>query len=249
VSGIDFRNFVFHVLLIHNFEHAYCNNPRALWFIGIIFQFYMIFPLLFSVLKKNVRKFWGIVVLLYCLNLAVTSYVYSHMSPQNRFDFSIDDVTVFGYISILAFGMYMGRIFYSHNDREWLLLRNTIKFLTLLVCLIVCAIFWRSGSISFDDLYRIGKLSFPLFSAFFIVCSLSVYPFVTRNNFTKFMAWLSVGTYFSYLFHEFLFRIFSILNNSYIVGTFVGLPAVLVICVFMQKYYNLLFMKRLLRLK
>ncbi len=72
VALIPPANLAAHMLLIHVFFPDYSHNPGSLWFVGMIVQCYLIFPIAILALQRGKwRWVWLIAYGIYCLGLAL----------------------------------------------------------------------------------------------------------------------------------------------------------------------------------
>ena len=69
------QNLLAHVFLIHTFFKDFCHNPGSLWFIGLIVQCYLVFPLAYKLFRqKKGRILSGIAaVFLYTSGIILTN--------------------------------------------------------------------------------------------------------------------------------------------------------------------------------
>ncbi len=236
VAEISVENFLFHVFLAHNFVHEYCNDPRPLWFVGVVFQFYAIFPILFKVLVRNRYIFTGVVLSLYGVYLLISFSVYSHMTPEQRFDMSIDDMTLFGYAPILCFGMFCGWGIVNrvHNFIKKVLV--TVSLLSIGVGVVVVVLLL--GADGFMEVYELGKRTLPIFSGFFIIVLIFVYQRVVPYVFWRHVRTVAGGTFCAYLFHEFILQLISMVSSNYLFGLTFAVPSTLFIGYYLQAKYN-----------
>jgi len=74
VALIPPMNLLAHMLFIHVFFRDYSHNPGSLWYVGLIVQCYLIFPLALQMLKRSRLEFlWLATLLFYALGIWLIS--------------------------------------------------------------------------------------------------------------------------------------------------------------------------------
>lgn len=237
VANIDLKNLTCHLLLIHNFVLAYSHNPEPLWYIGVLFQFYAVFPAMLSLLKRNVLFFWAATFLLYSLNSMILSFINRRLSLADIMESNVEDSSVFSFVIVLAAGMYFGSLVQQGNmDAVRGVKRYAYVFLPAVVVLSVYVCLKESSR--YQDIYSFGKKVFPVASVALIVMVLDVFGRIGLDRMRAPLGYLSSGVLCAYLFHEFAFALTSLLPVHYLLGIPFGLLLSCFGGVYLQRAYD-----------
>ena len=190
------------------------------WYIGILLQFELIFPLIFIPLKKIKEKIKPIpIILLTTLTIITTLYFYVSCNK----DTNIMNVyyNTFTRIFSCIFGMTLGFIISSKNFAFKNKIINNIIFYLYLIILILLFIFIDSKS----NLFALSMILTTIIS-----CRLIDYGTTLNSNlniFDKFMKYLSSISYEIYLFQYPVIFIFQYV----ILKDYISLPLIFIITI------------------
>lgn len=235
VAKISFGNFLIHAVFLHNFFLKLSHNPEPLWFMGVLIQFYIIFPLSYKLLLRNKKLFGVLSILLYLMNAAIIYYINTRLSFSDRLESSVEDSSVFSFILIISFGMFLGeKIYYCPGSTKYI--RNyLLGLVSLVTAFIMFYLFFRK--IDFQTVYTFGKFFFPVYSSLFIMILIEFFAKITSVE-SKLIVLVSSSIFCSYLFHEFIFHFISLFSQKYIIGILVAIPLTLLLAIYIQKMYN-----------
>lgn len=181
------------------------------WYIAILLQFELIFPLIFIIFKKLGEKIHKIVpcIILFLLSLASVLYFYK---------LSISENIMFSYYNSFArafsllLGVLLGFIHHYYKPLIFNKIRNTIllKVNMYIYLLLLCAL---SFIIGFDSNY------YNLVMIFFTLVSLRMIDYsalITSENENKILKYISKLSYWIYLLQYPLIYLFQniIMNNN-----------------------------------
>ena len=80
LDWVEYREFVYKLLFLHTFnitKNSAVSLSGPWWFFGLIFQLYVLFPLLFKVIKKYNIKAFAVICLISFVWLYISQFVYS----------------------------------------------------------------------------------------------------------------------------------------------------------------------------
>jgi len=193
VDFIQPQNLLTHLILIHTFFPDFSHNPGSLWFIGLIVQCYLFFPIAYKLLfqRRGVLISNFSAISLYVLGIILASMgLYVH---DSFLSFSIEFVL----------GMNIARDAYMRRIKQY----SSFPVVTSAIALLACFIILVQSSL----LYNLAEyIRYPIttFSRIcFFVVFLNIFLFLENywKNFQKLvplLSALSFASYSVYLFHR-----------------------------------------------
>lgn len=224
---------VSHLLLIHNFFPNYAGSINGvLWTMGVIFDFYLIAPLLYKLIIKNpyatlVTSF--IITILF--KYIVFNYIY--INELEGYNFFFSRQLIFSTLDNFVIGMFLGYII----NYKMISIKKSYKsligaFLSILYIILICEVGLKYGIHS-------NNISGYLWHSELAI-SISVFMYMLSNikiNFDnvicKMFLWLSKYEYSIYLWH--LILVINFVNKAPIYGSllkhvgYIGIFSVLLI--------------------
>ncbi len=242
VNLIEPSNFVTHIFLVHTFFKDYSHNPGSLWFIGLIVQFYLFFPIAYKIMcQKRGLFFLGIVsVLLYALGL-----ILDHKGFYVRESF----------ISFaIQFFLGMNMAWHAYNGEIKRYSSPIVVILAIIeLCLFIISV---KTSLLFKLSYYIYfvVLTLSKISLFFIILNILI---ISKNSFQHFhkfasvLSTMSLASYSAYLFHRPILTVLTkgsawnwVISHGFsdsqrfIILSIVGIPLIFLIGYWIQKTYD-----------
>jgi len=226
IYKIDFENFLIHSVFLHSFFLKISHTPEPFWFMGVLFQLYLIFPFLFQLSIKKTNLFWIIITALFLLNSLVISFIQYQISFAERLESSVADSSILSFIIPVAVGIYLAHKVYINDMVSVLKLRKNMLLLSMGIVLLIAAYMLVAG-FSYQVLHESVKLVFSFFaSAFILVLIVWMKPRIFKLN-ENIINFFSTGIFCCYLFHEFIFAWFGFFSKDFVVVPFAVLAAVL----------------------
>ena len=235
VANIDISNFFVHLLNLHNFFPIYCHNPKPLWFMGIIFQFYLLFPILFVLLAKYHHKYVFYSALIYILYASII-LSYEYLSNKAMYISSnLQDVTFIFFLVQFSAGMYVGRLLYQNDIKQFnrILRYGHITFIALFPATMFIVLVFNE-----ETLYYLFKFLSPIYCfATTSVCLSLLHRFINRSI-LGFFSRISSCIFATYLFHEFILSSFAWISKSALFGIGLAVPFTLLFGFYLQGFYD-----------
>jgi len=236
IAKIDLFNLVIHALNLHNFFDEYCHNPKPLWFMGIIFQFYLIFPFLFKIFNKyKFKTIFIITVIAYSLfSFYALYFEYSSDKPLYIAS-NLQDVLFLFFSVQFIFGMYLGRLMFQNDVKRFneLIRWGKITLVYLIIFTLLILVLFTE-----KELYYLFKFFSPIYSFAITAVVLSFIQKYISGRIIQLLSKYSIGVFSVYIFHEFVLSSFAYFYESFIFGIFVAIPGTLLICYYIQKGYD-----------
>lgn len=234
VAEIDFKNFLIHVVNLHNFFPEYCHNPKPLWFMGIIFQFYILFPILFKFYMRYKKLMLITSIIIYLIYTGIIFSIEYTSAKALYKDSNLQDVFLLTFLPQFVIGMYVGELFYNNQKEKFekmLTIGNKLIFLLITVTVAMVLLFD-------ERLLNYGfKYISPLYSIAVTCFCIRFLKYINKST-IQFMSRLSIGVFAVYLFHEFIFSFMSIISKNYIFGLIVVFPFTFLIGTCIQYGYE-----------
>ncbi len=240
-SKISLANFLSHIFLINVFIPEFAHNPGSLWFVGIIVQLYIVFPLLLHLLKKNPKLLAASSIAIFIITRYLISLnIYLKDSLGN-------------WLPQFSFGMFLALIVYDNKSK--LTLKSKIKYSFLLfvagITLVSLMLLYRHNIIT-PDLAKIGA---PLVHILYFIAGYHILGKINtlfKGQIKKILLTISYGTFCIFLFHRPIWAVFQKVwfslgseNNTYKILFIiaVGLLTIFITGFYIQKSYDFLVRK------
>ena len=236
-EGISLRDLILHIFGLQTLFRGVETLP-ALWFIGTIFKFYLIFPILLRLLKKRELYFWFFCIMIcVCFNVPYLFHDMIHLG-------------IYNFIAFIS-GMYFAKRYKNLRRKE---LKWTIGFFSLLVFSMSVPILSILHPIR-KHIEPIHVIMVPIYihkliydisivSSFIILLLLFERLNLQNLNLEKLIGYLSYSSYGMFLFHlpiwTLLLRIYApedMLIRGILV-IFLGIPLIFAFSYTMQKGYD-----------
>ncbi|GEM_PF-2978843 len=193
VNLIEPLNFVTHLFLVHTFFKDYSHNPGSLWFIGLIVQCYLVFPIAYKVMSRKRGSFLlgSAAVFLYGLGIILDnqgSYV-----RESFISFAIQ----------FFIGMNMARHAYKGEMNRYstpIVLIFSIIELALFLSSVNTSLLFQLPYYIYLPIMTLSKISFFIF-ALNILLNIKN-RFQDFQRFTHLLYAMSLASYSAYLFHR-----------------------------------------------
>lgn len=210
VALIPPQNLLAHLLFVHVFFRDFAHNPGSLWYVGLIVQCYLVFPLLFRMFQRNRQNLaWLLILSAYALGVALISAGY----------YLSDTVLMYGPEFLLGMGLAQ-RVRRGRPDSYL----APAGLLTGLLIFLVWAVVYQTAAWSDLNLW----ITWPLTTAgrigFFLV-ALNLASRVSARRLTLAAAPLAFASYAVFLFHR---PMWTLAINSPLWGWIGRLPDVLI---------------------
>ncbi|MBV8882579.1 MAG: acyltransferase [Chroococcidiopsidaceae cyanobacterium CP_BM_RX_35] len=193
VDFIQPMNLLAHLIFIHTFFQDFSHNPGSLWFVGLIVQCYLFFPLAYKLLfqKKGLFILNVFAISLYALGIMLASrglYI-----RDSFLSFSVEFVL----------GMNIARDAYMRRMTKY----STFSVVTLVIILLTCFIILAQISLlySLSEYIRYPITTFSRICFFFVV--LNIFLFIEQHwkyfqRLVPLLSALSFASYSVFLFHR-----------------------------------------------
>ncbi|WP_163337110.1 acyltransferase [Desulfopila sp. IMCC35008] len=237
VYHISFSNFLAHAFFLHSFFLELSHNPDPLWYMGVLFQLYLLFPLLYRLIHAKTIYFWLVIASFYILNYLIIYFINISIPFELRLNSNVEDSSIFSYIVPVATGMYVARYMSNSVFESVTSMRNKYLLINILGLLVVLLYVFIKGS-NYQSLYEGVKIIFPLISSF-VICSFIIWmKIIDLNLYQNKIGIISSGVFCCYLFHEFYFYFISAyITKSYMI-TPVAICITIILSIYMQRGYN-----------
>ena len=237
IYQIDLKNFIVHAVFLHSFFLEMSHNPDPLWYMGVLFQFYLVFPLWYKIRPRSPKIFWGSVVVLFVVNFIVIFFINSTIPFTQRLNSNVEDSSMFSFIVPIATGISLARYSYNNSIGSIFSLRKNFIIATVSGLLFLFVyIYVLEGT--YQSFYEGVKIIFPLLSSLVILFSITLFDRLNGKINEKIINFASSGVFCCYLFHEFIFHFFS----QYITKSFLIIPIAIFFAllsgVYVQRWYN-----------
>ena len=238
-NEISLRDLILHILGLQSLFYGVKTLP-ALWFVGTIFEFYLIFPILLRLLKKRELYFWFFCIML-CVGFIVPCLFHD-----------VIYVNIYHFIAFIS-GIYLAKIYKNlrGEDLRWTaglfsLLLFSMGITTLYILYTVKymrhmkAKYMLMGTI---DIYML-IWNIMIVSFFIILLLLFERLNLQNSNFEKLMFYLSYSSYGMFLFHNAIWMLILKIyapGDMFIRGIlliFLGIPLIFAFSYTMQKGYD-----------
>lgn len=242
VNLISPLNFLTHIFLVHTFYKDYSHNPGSLWFIGLIVQCYLFFPLAYKIMCQNKGLFFlGIAsVLLYILGL-----ILDHESFYVRESFMSFGIEFFLGMN-MAWHVYRGEI-KRYSSPMFVIF--AITELGLFFFSVNTSLLFRLPYYIYFPVLTLSKINF-----FFVTLNILL---ISKNRFQHFQKFapilyaMSLASYSAYLFHRPILTVLTkgsawnwVISQGFsesqrfIILSIVSIPLIFMIGYWIQKAYD-----------
>lgn len=222
VGHLQGFNFFIHASFLHSFFLNFSHVPEPLWFMGVLFQLYFVFPPLLQVLIRSRWLFWGAIFGLTIVNSLLMKGINVGLTYAQMLESSVEDSSILTFAGIVGLGMHFAYLLHNNQKEQITTISKVLGVLVLCVGAYLVAIFFDTG-FNYQDLYNFGKKTFIIFSAYFVSFFLLICREAMSNSFGRFVSLVASGSFCSYLFHEFIFYFVSNYIQAEIGGALLGL--------------------------
>lgn len=242
VNLIDPLNFLTHILLIHTFFKDYSHNPGSLWFIGLIVQYYLVFPIAYKImsLKKGLFVLGITAVLLYSLAIILENEGF--YARETFISFGIE----FSIGMIMALYAYKGEI---KRYSEPLVIIFSILEIGLFLLSVKTSLIFQLPYYIFHPIMTLSKICFFIVALNLLLMIKTFYSGFYR--FTNIIYAMSLASYSAYLFHRPILTILTrgsawdwILSNGFsglqkfIILSIFSIPLIFIVSYWIQKAHD-----------
>lgn len=239
VAKIDLLNFFFHAFFFHSFLLQYSHNPEPLWFMGVIFQLYLIYPLLFKLIKYSKLLFLITVVSSYLLNYLMIGQITEQINFAQQLESSAQDSSIFSFIPLIALGMYIAFKIYEEGQLRFNKQTYIVFFAFHLIALSIIIFKVLFYGLEYKVVYNYGKTVFPLYSSTFIIIILLFFRDLLKSMKKEYLLFVASGSFCAYLFHEFIFNVISSIDyTNSIIGIVIAIPSSIILGIIFQKNFD-----------
>lgn len=237
VVQLDWWNFGVHAFGLHSFFLPLSHKPEPYWFMGVLLQLYIIFPILFGLLAYSRQFYWLLVVVLYLANYALLNRLQIGYDSWQMFESAIEDSSIFSFIPVVALAIDAGyhMAFRQANKIEYLW---AFYFSLALLAIIYIIFHYIRFGLDYHELFLFGKKVFFVFVSLFLLAFLWISSRFPRLSRLRICAIIASGSYCTYLFHEFVFFFVSIYVGTNFMAVIVALGMAIMSGVFVQKTYD-----------
>lgn len=186
-------NFLAHLFFVHTFFKEFSHNPGSLWFVGLIVQCYLFFPLAYKLISKKRGLFFLKIsaVCLYILGITLTSL-----------GLYLDD-TFLRFAIEFVLGMNIALDVYKRKMNQY----SSISIIVVTAIELTCFVILMETSLLYN-LPEYVRYSITTFSRIcFFILFINIFIFMEKNwkNYNKIvplMSAMSLASYSVYLFHR-----------------------------------------------
>lgn len=223
ISKEHLLNIISHVFFFHNLFYS-CHGAinGVLWTMGVIFQFYLIAPLL----KKSIDKYPKLTyVLSLILSLLIKWVIYYIILPKNDLDFwhyFIYGRQLFTTLDVFVLGMLLSK-FEDKNklNNTWNILLSILSFGFIILMILIGSntfSFWNTSIYSSSEK---GLLYFYILDLFIMLFSFFWTKIRFKSNMlSSFLSFISKHEYAIYIWHLLILN--NLINNSNFINNLIN---------------------------
>ncbi len=187
------QNLLAHVFLIHTFFKDFCHNPGSLWFIGLIIQCYLVFPLAYKLFSQNRGRI--------LLSIAAV-FVYALGIILTNNGFYVSD-SFLSFVIEFVLGMNLARQAYEGKIKQYS--ASAVVMLTIIE--LVCFLTLIQTSLLKELPYYIHFSITTLSRICFFIVILNIFLLLEKRwkhfkRLIPLLSAMSLASYSVYLFHR-----------------------------------------------
>ncbi|MBO3461686.1 acyltransferase [Aetokthonos hydrillicola Thurmond2011] len=193
VNVIEPQNFLAHLFVVHTFFKEYSHNPGSLWFIGLIVQYYLVFPLAYKIISQKRGLF---------LLGATSLFLYGLAIMLDHNGFYVRDSFISFTIQFFL-GMKMALDVYKRKIKRYL---SSIVFILaileigLFFIIVNSSLFFKLPYYIYFSVLTLSEISFFFVALNFLIIIEN--RFRSFQQFTPILHGMSLASYSAYLFHR-----------------------------------------------
>lgn len=203
---IDISAILTHIFLVHNFDNSnFYSISGVFWFLGVLFNFYLIFPFLYKLQSKTKFGLETLALILFVITVCISSFFNIKTHVLNK--------SILINLPCFIFGMTL------YKNQTINLLKNKIFKFSLLIITIVSFLFAKSFNIAGTPINIIAILESLLLGTTCIVFKedLEKIPVAFKN----FISEIAIASYSIYLYNYIFYATKPLYRNTTVVFIYI----------------------------